>query len=74
MVRAVQLVKRSGRFTAVGGVSIEFGIGESVGIVGESGSGKTTLARYLLGLATPDGGTIESHRHRSTWLLGTSRM
>lgn len=28
-------------------------------LVGPSGSGKTTLARILLGLETPDGGTVE---------------
>ncbi|GCE00762.1 dipeptide ABC transporter ATP-binding protein [Embleya hyalina] len=32
--------------------------GEAVGLVGESGSGKTTAARLLLGLVTPDTGTV----------------
>ena len=53
------LVKRFGRVTALGGVSLDVARGESVGIVGESGSGKSTLARCLVGLATPDEGTIE---------------
>jgi peptide/nickel transport system ATP-binding protein len=38
------------RVAALGGVSIDVGATESVGIVGESGSGKTTLARVLVGL------------------------
>jgi peptide/nickel transport system ATP-binding protein len=43
---------------AVRGVSLQLGAGESVGLVGETGSGKTTIARCILGLATPDAGTV----------------
>ncbi len=32
--------------------------GEVLGLVGESGSGKSTLGRMLLGLITPDNGTV----------------
>ena len=59
IVRVSHLVKRFGSTTALGGVSIAVGAGESVGIVGESGSGKTTLARCLVGLETADEGDIE---------------
>lgn len=38
--------------------SFEIQAGESVAIVGPSGSGKTTLAKALLGLLTPEHGTI----------------
>ncbi|WP_201761930.1 MULTISPECIES: ABC transporter ATP-binding protein [unclassified Nonomuraea] len=43
---------------AAADVSFELASGGSLGLVGESGSGKTTIARMLVGLVTPDSGTI----------------
>ncbi|QCR45012.1 ABC transporter ATP-binding protein [Curtobacterium sp. SGAir0471] len=43
---------------AVDGVSITVRPGRVTGVIGASGSGKTTVARMLLGLETPDDGTI----------------
>ncbi len=40
------------------GISLDIGVGETVGLVGESGSGKTTLGRAVLGLAPVSGGSI----------------
>lgn len=51
-------VGRHGRVTALTGIDLTVQEGEVVAVVGESGSGKTTLARALLGLTTPDAGTI----------------
>ncbi|MBB5958646.1 peptide/nickel transport system ATP-binding protein [Saccharothrix tamanrassetensis] len=44
--------------TALAGVSLHVGEGESLAVVGESGSGKTTLARAVLGLTDPTSGRI----------------
>jgi microcin C transport system ATP-binding protein len=46
---------KSGRFTAVEGVSFDLAPGETLGVIGESGSGKTTLALAVLGLVAAEG-------------------
>ena len=43
---------------AVHGVSFDVSPGEILSIVGPNGAGKSTLLQMLLGLLTPDGGTI----------------
>ncbi|QYI98395.1 ABC transporter ATP-binding protein [Curtobacterium flaccumfaciens pv. flaccumfaciens] len=43
---------------AVDDVSFRLERGRVLGVIGASGSGKTTLARMLLGLETPDVGTV----------------
>lgn len=45
--------------TAVQDISLSLNSGESLGIIGPSGCGKTTLTRILLGLLSPDSGTID---------------
>lgn len=43
---------------AVDGVSLDLLEGEILGVLGQSGSGKSTLARLVVGLETPDSGTV----------------
>lgn len=68
-----KLSKRFGKFDAVRDVSFSVGHGEIVGLLGPNGAGKTTTMQMLLGLVTPDSGSIRyfgrdfSH-HRETCL------
>lgn len=52
------LRKSFGATAAADDVCFDLAAGGSLGLVGESGSGKTTIARMLVGLVTPDSGTI----------------
>jgi ABC-2 type transport system ATP-binding protein len=54
-----RVVKRFGLLTALDGVSLEVRRGEVYGLLGPNGSGKTTLIRSLVGLVSPEAGTIE---------------
>lgn len=40
-------------------VSLEVEAGDFLGLIGPNGSGKTTLLKIMLGLQTPDSGTVE---------------
>ena len=69
MLTVKDLVKhyplKAGRFStslekinALNGVSFELENRQTLGIVGESGCGKSTLAKTILGIQTPDSGSI----------------
>jgi ABC-2 type transport system ATP-binding protein len=59
LVRAEQVTRRFGSFTAVDKVSMHVGPGEVVGLLGANGAGKTTLIRMLLGLLATSEGAVE---------------
>ncbi|MGM7696539.1 ATP-binding cassette domain-containing protein [Microbacterium sp. A84] len=62
---AVEVSKTFSGVPAVADASFTLLKGQTLGIVGESGSGKTTLARMIVGIATPDGGSLRWHgEHR----------
>ncbi len=54
------LVKRYGENTVVNDVSFTIAPGECLGVIGPNGAGKTTTLRMCLGLAQPDGGSINA--------------
>ena len=58
VAKGYALARGEGRLRAVDGVSLSIGRGESFGLVGESGCGKSTLARLLIGLESPDAGSV----------------
>ncbi len=58
LLRAINLSKSFGTFSAVQGVSLEVYPGEAVGLAGESGSGKSALSMLLAGFYEPNEGDI----------------
>jgi ABC-type glutathione transport system ATPase component len=59
MLPRTRLFAPRGLVTAVDDVSFDLRQEETLGVVGESGSGKTTLMKLLLGLETPDHGSVK---------------
>jgi ABC-2 type transport system ATP-binding protein len=52
------VTRRYGPVTAVDGLSLGIGRGQTVALLGPNGAGKTTAVELLLGLIKPDAGTV----------------
>jgi polar amino acid transport system ATP-binding protein len=53
------IVKSYGSHKVLDHVDLDVAAGEKVALIGPSGSGKTTVLRLMMGLTSPDEGTIE---------------
>jgi sulfate transport system ATP-binding protein len=58
-IRAQNVTKRFGDFTALDNVSVDIPTGSLTALLGPSGGGKSTLLRIIAGLELPDSGSIE---------------
>ena len=58
VLRVAGMARRFGAVTAVADVSLTVAAGEVVGLLGPNGAGKTTAVDCILGLLSPDAGSI----------------
>ncbi len=58
-IRLTGLTKSFGTVRAVDGIDLTIAPGETVALLGPNGAGKSTTIDMLLGLNTPDAGTVE---------------
>ncbi len=59
MIRIRGLARRLGRRQVLNGIDLDIPTGETLVILGRSGTGKSVLLKHIIGLMTPDAGTIE---------------
>ncbi len=59
MIRIRGLSKRLGRIQVLDGMDLDVRQGETVVVLGPSGTGKSVLLKHIIGLMSPDAGSIE---------------
>ena len=64
VLEARALTKRFRDVVAVDAIDLTVSAGERVALLGPNGAGKTTTLLMLLGVITPDGGTVDLAGHR----------
>ncbi|EKE78176.1 ABC transporter ATP-binding protein [Oceanibaculum indicum] len=72
-IRIRGLKKRFGPKVVLNGIDLEVAEGESLVIIGGSGTGKSVLLKCILGLITPDEGSIEIDGEETVGLSGGER-
>jgi len=73
MIKMSGVTKAFGDKVVLDGVDLEVGRGESVVVIGGSGSGKSVTLKCILGLLSPDAGTVEVDGRDVTHLGGRER-
>jgi len=61
IIELKSVTKKFGGVTALKDVSFSVNKGEVVGLIGDNGAGKSTLIKTLVGVHSPDDGSIEIH-------------
>ena len=59
MIRIRGLTKRLGRKQVLDGLDLDIQTGETIVVLGPSGTGKSVLLKHIIGLMTPDRGSIQ---------------
>ena len=59
IIKIENIYKKYGEKTVLDGFNLQLYDGENLVIMGKSGSGKSVMIKCLIGLETPDSGTIE---------------
>ena len=59
IIELKSVTKKFGGVTALKNVSFSLNKGEVVGLIGDNGAGKSTLIKTLVGVHSPDDGSIE---------------
>jgi phospholipid/cholesterol/gamma-HCH transport system ATP-binding protein len=59
MIKLRGLTKKLGRKQVLDGLDLDIQTGETIVVLGPSGTGKSVLLKHIIGLMTPDAGTIE---------------
>jgi ABC-type branched-subunit amino acid transport system ATPase component len=72
-LRLSDIVVRFGGIAALGGVALEVGNAEIVGIIGPNGAGKTTLFDVISGIRAPNAGRVELEGRDVTGATSTER-
>jgi len=59
MIKLRGLTKKLGRKQVLDGLDLDIQTGETIVVLGPSGTGKSVLLKHIIGLMTPDAGSIE---------------